>query len=101
MSEAEQQQRAALDSLDKERQSLEGRIEDLRAFEREYRAKLKSHIESILHDLDGGAVPAGEKVQAEASSAPASQPSPVQQESANYGGVPAQPQSGFPGFGGN
>ena len=37
VSEAEQQQRAELSSLDQERQSLENRIDDLRSFEREYR----------------------------------------------------------------
>lgn len=104
VSEAEQQQRAELNTLDQERRSLEGRIDELRAFEREYRAKLKSHIEGILQDLDGVASPAG--VSAPSTPAPAQpeQPSPpMQQESANYGGVPAapQPQSGFPGFGGN
>lgn len=99
VSEAEVQQRAELNSLEQERHSLEGRIEDLRVFEREYRAKLKGHIEGILHDLDGTAVPVGVGVP---SAAPvAQQAAPVDQDSANYGGIPAQPQAGFPGFGGN
>lgn len=110
VSEAEQQQVANLHTLDQERQSLEGRIEDLRVFEREYRAKLKGHIETILHDLDGTAVSVGanapsEPMEANSPSAPTSgpiaQPSPEQQDQANYGGVPAQPQAGFPGFVGN
>lgn len=101
VSEAEAQQRAELNSLDQERRSLEGRVEDLRAFEREYRAKLKGHIEGILHDLDAVAVPAGASSQAAPAPGPMGQPSPMQQEPANYGGVPAQPQTGFPGFGGN
>ncbi len=75
VSEAEQQQRAQLSTLDQERQSLEGRIDDLRSFEREYREKLKGHIESILHDLDGTAVSAG--VSAHSSTAAAqSEPEP-------------------------
>ncbi len=94
VSEAEAQQRAELNSLEQERHALEGRIEDLRAFEREYRAKLKGHIEGILHDLDGTAVPVGV-------GAPAATPAPSPQSDPGYGGVPAQPQAGFPGFGGN
>jgi DivIVA domain-containing protein len=100
VSEAQQQQRAELNSLDQERRSLEGRVEDLRAFEREYRAKLKSHIEGILHDLDGVAVPAGVNAQSASAPVPSGQSSPMQQP-VNYGGVPAQPETGFPGFGGN
>ncbi|MEO7350219.1 MAG: DivIVA domain-containing protein [Terrimesophilobacter sp.] len=95
VSEAEQQQRAELDSLDQERQSLEGRIEDLREFEREYRAKLKGHIEGLLHDLEGTAA-----ATAGAGAVPTSQPT-MGQEPAAFGGVPSQPQAGFPGFGGN
>ena len=115
VSEAESQQRAQVDKLEQERQALEGRVEDLRAFEREYRAKLKGHIETILHDLDSTDDSAG--VSAHAMSSPSSDapssdaPSSgvpetvaadgVEQEPANVGSVPAQPQSGFPGFGGN
>lgn len=104
VSEAEQQQRAELNSLDQERQSLEGRIEDLRGFEREYRAKLKGHIEGILHDLDGTSGPVGTAsgpVGTQSAPTPTAQPSEIQQEPANFGGVPAQPQAGFSGFGGN
>lgn len=102
VSEAEQQQRAELSSLDQERQALEGRIEDLRSFEREYREKLKGHIEGILHDLDGTAVSAGVRAHSAPAAAPApAQSAPMPQESASYGGVPAQPQAGFPGFVGN
>ena len=50
--EAETRQRAQLNSLDQERTQLENRIEELRNFEREYRAKLKSYIEGQLRELD-------------------------------------------------
>lgn len=100
VSEAEQQQRAEIDSLDQERQTLEGRIDDLREFEREYRAKLKGHIEGLLHDLDGTAGPVGD-APVEVGAQPASHPAAMDQEPANFGGVPSQPQTGFPGFGGN
>lgn len=112
VSDAEQQQRAEMGSLEQERQSLEERVEDLRSFEREYRSKLKGHLEGLLHDLDGASAPAGVNMPAAATpdmsmeqplpqdSMP-QQPIHTEQESANYGGVSAQPQSGFPGFGGN
>ena len=59
VSEAEAEQRSQLESLDEERSSLESQIEELRTFEREYRAKLKDHIEGLLHDLDAPAVSGG------------------------------------------
>ncbi|MCC6375531.1 MAG: DivIVA domain-containing protein [Microbacteriaceae bacterium] len=52
VSEAEAAQRAQISNLEQERVSIERRIEDLRQFEREYRAKLKGHLEGILHELD-------------------------------------------------
>ncbi|MBC7443266.1 MAG: DivIVA domain-containing protein [Ramlibacter sp.] len=52
VAEAEAKQRAQLNVLDQERSVLETKIDDLRTFEREYRQKLKSYIESQLHDLD-------------------------------------------------
>lgn len=129
VSEAESQQRAELETLDNERAALEGRVEELRLFEREYRAKLKGHIEGLLHDLDSTAAPA-------ASAPAAAQPAyesagydagandnagagaydvnaPAYDANANnydananaYDAVsaqqPQQPQSGFQGFGGN
>ncbi|MBX3103848.1 MAG: DivIVA domain-containing protein [Cryobacterium sp.] len=52
VSEAEAAQRAQISNLEQERVSIERRIEDLRQFEREYRAKLKGHLEGILQELD-------------------------------------------------
>jgi DivIVA domain-containing protein len=52
VAEAESKQRAQLNSLDQERQSIENRIEELRTFEREYRQKLKSYIEGQLRELE-------------------------------------------------
>lgn len=87
VSEAEAQQRAELENLDHERTALERRVEELRQFEREYRAKLKGHIEGILHDLDATAVPVG-------APAPAAQPAPAAFDA-------VQPPASFQGFGGN
>jgi DivIVA domain-containing protein len=61
VAEAESKQRAQISALEQERSGLENRIEELRGFERDYRAKLKSYIEGQLHDLEasgGAAAPA-------------------------------------------
>jgi DivIVA domain-containing protein len=50
--EAEAEQRSKTAVLEKERQVLEGRIDELRTFEREYRTKLKGYIEGQLRELD-------------------------------------------------
>ncbi|MEO7006579.1 MAG: DivIVA domain-containing protein [Terrimesophilobacter sp.] len=57
--DAEVQQREQIGALEKERTSLEQRIDDLRTFEREYRQKLKGHIEGLLHDLESSSTSTG------------------------------------------
>ncbi|HEV7957034.1 MAG: DivIVA protein [Microbacteriaceae bacterium] len=52
VSEAEAKQRSQIAKLDQERAVLEGRIDELRTFEREYRQKLKGYIEEQLRELD-------------------------------------------------
>ncbi|HEV7948375.1 MAG TPA: cell division protein, partial [Glaciihabitans sp.] len=52
LAEAEAQQRAQVATMEEERAQLEARIDELRIFEREYRQKLKSYIESQLRELD-------------------------------------------------
>lgn len=47
---------AVLDELQGRRRELESRIEDLRAFEREYRLRLKAYLESQLNELDSRVV---------------------------------------------
>ena len=44
---------SVLGDLDERRRQLEQQIEDLRAFEREYRVRLKAYLEGQLRDLDG------------------------------------------------
>jgi DivIVA domain-containing protein len=78
VADAEAKQRSQLSSLDQERASLEHRIDELRAFEREYRQKLKGHIDGLLRELDASNVVTG-----------------------SYGTVGATPSSGFQGFGAN
>ena len=69
VAEAEAKQRAQINALDKERSVLENKIEDLRTFEREYRQKLKSYIESQLRDLDATS-PVGANAGSESGNAP-------------------------------
>jgi cell division septum initiation protein DivIVA len=88
--EAQSQTRERISTLDQERVALEGRIEELRNFEREYRSKLKGYIEGQLRELDsssavltGAGAPAG-AVQGQ-----------------NYSGQIAPPPANYPGFAGN
>ncbi|MEV7621066.1 DivIVA domain-containing protein [Microbacterium sp. NPDC089321] len=50
--EAEAKQREESARLERERNTLEGRITELREFERDYRGKLRAMIEGQLRDLD-------------------------------------------------
>ena len=81
VADAEAKQRSQLSSLDQERALLEHRIDELRSFEREYRQKLKGHIEGLLRELDASNV--------------------VTARRAPYGNVGVPTPSGFQGFGAN
>jgi len=59
VAEAEAKGRDEIARLEKERAVLEGRISELNAFERDYRAQLRSYIEGKLRDLDTTATPSG------------------------------------------
>ena len=113
VSEAEQAQRQNLGALEQERVGLERQIEELRTFEREYRAKLKGYIEGQLRDLEtnnalttgsaGAAVPQPAAVTA----GPAEQPfAAAPQAAPAYNGpqpsdYAAYPQpTDYPGFAG-
>ncbi|HYJ51140.1 MAG TPA: DivIVA domain-containing protein [Microbacterium sp.] len=52
VSDAETKGREEIARLDKERATLENRITELRNFERDYRAQLRSYIEGKLRDLE-------------------------------------------------
>jgi DivIVA domain-containing protein len=92
VSEAEEATRTKISALDHERTALEGRIEELRDFEREYRSKLKSYIESQLHELDSSDLTS-------ASSSPTAAQSPSY-DSSSFNSAASTPPS-FQGFGGN
>ena len=51
--EAERKHNEIIGGLEQRKTALEKRIEELRTFEREYRTRLKSYLESQLHDLEG------------------------------------------------
>ncbi|MEO0048743.1 MAG: hypothetical protein RL556_75 [Actinomycetota bacterium] len=54
--EAEASQRSELQRFEREKALIEHKIDELRAYEREYRLKIKSFIEAQLADLDNVAV---------------------------------------------
>jgi DivIVA domain-containing protein len=53
---ADEDAKSRMDELAGERVDLEGRIDDLRRFERDYRARLKAYLENLLGDLDHAGV---------------------------------------------
>jgi len=95
VAEAESKQRAQISALDAERTGLEKRIDQLRSFERDYRANLKSYIEGQLRDLDSSS----------AGTPSSATPAPVSAASGQFPAVsdsnesPSQPPT-FQGFGG-
>jgi DivIVA domain-containing protein len=62
--EAQQKKAQILEELGRERSILERKIEELRTFERDYRARLRAYIEGQLQELDHSGVeePKGQKV---------------------------------------
>lgn len=57
--EAEAQHRADFSNLEREKALVEHTIQELKSFEREYRAKLKNYIQGQLEDLDQAGFRAG------------------------------------------
>ena len=62
MQDAEQRAATITAQFEQRKAALERRVEELRTFEREYRTRLKSYLESQLRDLDasGKAEPAAQ-----------------------------------------
>lgn len=52
--EAEEQHNRTLTKLEQERGLLERKISELRDFERDYRSRMKSYLESLLANVDSG-----------------------------------------------
>jgi hypothetical protein len=93
-------------SLESARATLERKVEDLRGFEREYRTRLKSYLESQLRQLETQADDslAPPRTPAAASLPAASAPSmaPAGAGAPSYGGNPGMggPSQGGPSYGG-
>jgi DivIVA domain-containing protein len=51
--DARQRHQEAMGGLDAKRTAAQQQIDELKAFEREYRSRLKAHVESQVRDLDG------------------------------------------------
>jgi DivIVA domain-containing protein len=85
--EAEEKQRQTLGSLEQERSLLERKIDELRAFEREYRSRLKSYLEGQLRDLDAKAAVVPNRQQAPT---PAAVPAGSQPSYSNNGPLPTR-----------
>jgi transcriptional regulator with XRE-family HTH domain/vacuolar-type H+-ATPase subunit H len=57
--DAQERHRWAMGSLIQSREELERRVDDLRAFEREYRSRLMTYLEGQMRDLEAGARDSG------------------------------------------
>jgi hypothetical protein len=57
---AAERNREAIGSLVQKREELERRVDDLRAFEREYRSRLKAYLEGQIRDLEALTLSPGE-----------------------------------------
>lgn len=57
--DAQERHRQSMGTLVQQREELERKVEDLRAFEREYRSRLKAYLEGRLRDLEAGATEEG------------------------------------------
>ncbi|MGW7265551.1 DivIVA domain-containing protein [Streptomyces sp. NPDC054842] len=89
--DAQEKHRVAMGSLESARATLERKVEDLRGFEREYRTRLKSYLESQLRQLE---------TQADDSLAPPRTPATASLPSSS---APSMAPAGAsaPGYGGN
>ncbi|MFT3943106.1 MAG: DivIVA domain-containing protein [Ancrocorticia sp.] len=54
VSEAQDEYNRTLTQLEQERGLLERKVSELRDFERDYRTRLKSYLESLLNNVEGG-----------------------------------------------
>jgi DivIVA domain-containing protein len=97
VAEAESKQRAQISALDQERTSLERQIDELRTFERDYRAKLKNYIEGQLRDLEASGANAPSGFGGSNQGSGAQTPNPVPASGAQGGS--GDQQSPFQGFG--
>lgn len=95
--DAQERHRQVMGSLVQQREELEREVDNLRAFEREYRSRLKVYLEGQLRDLEAGstetggfpAVPGG-------SMQSGGQQQPIGQPVGQQSGPPTGPQNALP-----
>ncbi|GAA2407765.1 hypothetical protein GCM10010191_15260 [Actinomadura vinacea] len=86
--DAQERHRQVMGSLVQQREELEREVDNLRAFEREYRSRLKVYLEGQLRDLEAGSTETG--------GFPAVPAGPGQTAPQPQGGPPTGPQSAIP-----
>ncbi|WP_141577021.1 DivIVA domain-containing protein [Actinomadura sp. WMMA1423] len=105
--DAQERHRQVMGSLVQQREELEREVDNLRAFEREYRSRLKVYLEGQLRDLEAGstetgafaAVPGAAPVQAQQNSpqaGPQTGPQNALPHADNRNGAPAPAPGTFP-----
>jgi DivIVA domain-containing protein len=95
--DAQERHRQAMGSLVQQREELERRVDDLRAFEREYRSRLKAYLEGQLRDLEAGVTDSGTfPVVPSAPPAPPQLPAGLGQPALRNGAPPAPGQFSGP-----
>ncbi|MGV9310906.1 DivIVA domain-containing protein [Streptomyces sp. NPDC003691] len=104
--DAQEKHRVAMGSLESARATLERKVEDLRGFEREYRTRLKSYLESQLRQLetqaDDSLAPPRTPAAASLPPAPSMASAGAPSMGHSMGGGPSMgsPMSGGPSYGG-
>jgi DivIVA domain-containing protein len=93
--DAQERHRQAMGSLVQQREELERRVDDLRAFEREYRSRLKAYLEGQLRDLEAGVTDSG-AFPTMGSAPQSSVPAALGQGSSRNGGAPSTGQYSVP-----
>ncbi|WP_243715032.1 DivIVA domain-containing protein, partial [Actinomadura bangladeshensis] len=87
--DAQERHRQVMGSLVQQREELEREVDNLRAFEREYRSRLKVYLEGQLRDLEAGSTETG-------AFAAVPGAAPVQSQQNAPQGPQTGPQSGLP-----
>lgn len=103
--DAQEKHRVAMGTLEQARASLERKVEDLRAFEREYRQRLKSYLESQMRQLESNSSDESSALARSATSSfssgvPQLGPGPSAQQAPQpqMPQMPQQPMPGMPGM---
>ena len=98
--DAQEKHRVAMGTLEQARASLERKVEDLRAFEREYRQRLKSYLESQMRQLESNSSDDSALARTPGSSFGGGVPQLGPGSSASSTPPPPAPQQPMPGMGG-